>query len=744
MKANQINIKGMKKYVVIALLFLTVKGFSQGVNGVGAATTAATNIANMNAGRVNVLDYSAKANGTDDQPELQAAFTAGINGTIVFPAGRTFYISDPIVIGSNTKIEGNGSTIKARSDFKTKWGGLLTFTHGTQNVLIENLRLDGNKSVQTVHSQIVCGIDANDDAYLDVFASNVTLRNCEILNTTGFAVQISYSKNWLLDNVYIHKAGDTIHSSGIFANNVKGFKLTNSRIDSCFEHGIYYANGAEVNITNNLIRYNGVIGAATEGIGISMRCDSNAVISGNYLQYNAGAGLSIGTTRSFAHYPIRDVVVSNNVINHNYGGSSTGRQVLIWLANNVLFSNNIVGPYLGAYANPIGVYLYGRNKNVSIANNNFRIHVPINVSGDTTNNIFIKSNNFYNPDGALIYAGVHLKATGPGESVIISENNGDSITTGVLIDAAYNLENTVVRNNSFTNTVTDLTNGSSHIQKYYFESTVLNSNLPSFTLTSTGDGSGVAKLTMYVTSQTVVTLSGDARFYTDAGGTANESTTWTITPAGDRTIYLKLSSGSSTMSFSKNEITRWKDWEATTNAPSIAGDITKLKWLQYLYVIGLNTLSGSIAEMTQLTTLRVGGTNTLTGDISNLILLTYLRVEGSNTLSGNIVNMTELQYEYVTGSNTMTFTNVTNLTHLCYLNVHTSVTLTSGVVNQLLADMWLNKDASKPLSDRVINLAGNASSGAPTGQGITDKANLAAYSSPTPPGTAAVWTVTTR
>ena len=70
--------------------------------------------------------------------------------------------------------------------------------------------------------------------------------------------------------------------------------------------------------------------------------------------------------------------------------------------------------------------------------------------------------------------------------------------------------------------------------------------------------------------------------------------------------------------------------------------------------------------------------------------------------------------------------------------------LTSTQVNQYLADFWLNRNQTKQRTDRTIDLRANTSSQAPTGQGLIDKEALAAYRSPTPPGTAVFWTVLTR
>ena len=84
-------------------------------------------------------------------------------------------------------------------------------------------------------------------------------------------------------------------------------------------------------------------------------------------------------------------------------------------------------------------------------------------------------------------------------------------------------------------------------------SNVIEVNLPiSWTVTSRGDGSGVAVMSMRVTEPLTLTfIDGTARFYSDAAGTLNESTTKVVNATGTlQPIYIKAPSGSSTMQFS--------------------------------------------------------------------------------------------------------------------------------------------------------------------------------------------------
>ena len=202
-----------------------------------------------------------------------------------------------------------------------------------------------------------------------------------------------------------------------------------------------------------------------------------------------------------------------------------------------------------------------------------------------------------------------------------------------------------------------------------------------------------------------------------------------------------------------------------TGCCSYGGDISTMTGMTYLFVQGSNTLSGSVSSLTSLTTLSVTGSNTLSGSVSNLTGLTYLYVDGSNTVTGSVSAMSGLTFLFVLGNNTLSgsmsgmpslqYVNVqgsntitgwedvaANAPGLCSLYQRGNTILTSAQVNAVLAGFWANKDVAKPRAERGIGI-NNAGNGAPTGQGITDKANLQAYKSPNGTGPM-VWSVGTN
>ena len=236
----------------------------------------------------------------------------------------------------------------------------------------------------------------------------------------------------------------------------------------------------------------------------------------------------------------------------------------------------------------------------------------------------------------------------------------------------------------------------------------------SMTLTASGTGAGVATLGILVAEEgCALNISGNGKFYTNLAGTEGETASIVfdnLSAAGHpgqlRTIYIKVTSGTSTITVTNNSIASISEWTSPTNAPSLAFDITKWIYLNYVSILGKNTVSGNI---------------------KGLIDVGYFRVEGTNTI---------------------VYENVTNLKKLHYLYIGAATVMTSANVNQILADIRANKDELKPPSNNIdilreLYLVGAATSQPPTGQGVIDLAYLRTYRSPSNDALYSLWTINT-
>jgi len=202
-----------------------------------------------------------------------------------------------------------------------------------------------------------------------------------------------------------------------------------------------------------------------------------------------------------------------------------------------------------------------------------------------------------------------------------------------------------------------------------------------FLLTSTGDGSGVSTLTMTASEDTILTLDGTARFYSDAGGTLDESTTWTVTVGAARTRYIKCPSDTANFHIATDTITSWETWTHGTNKPVLGGDLGQLTSLTYLYVFASqDTLSGDISALTGLTYIRTAGTCALSGSVAAMTSLTYLYdLSSGGVLSGSVAALTSLTYLNVLGGTPTLSGSVAGLTSLTYLRISGENTMTGDL-----------------------------------------------------------------
>jgi lysophospholipase L1-like esterase len=158
-------------------------------------------------------------------------------------------------------------------------------------------------------------------------------------------------------------------------------------------------------------------------------------------------------------------------------------------------------------------------------------------------------------------------------------------------------------------------------------------------LESRGTGVGVSTLRMTTTCPQTLTLSGAARFYSDSGGTADESTTWTPTVGSLQTIYVKCTTGTATLTIPKaRHITEWGDasnigWNISANAPWIVDSISKLPKLTKLNLSGNCALTGTLSSTLQYlkSDLSSGATCNFSGGLPSTLTYCYL-VNSGNTM----------------------------------------------------------------------------------------------------------------
>jgi hypothetical protein len=205
--------------------------------------------------------------------------------------------------------------------------------------------------------------------------------------------------------------------------------------------------------------------------------------------------------------------------------------------------------------------------------------------------------------------------------------------------------------------------------------------------------------------------------------------------------------GNETVTF---DMSAWDDIEWLNNQYAfdvvMIGSITGKVHLHEICWWGtVHHLEGDIATCVALTYLTFNNASLshISGDISALTLITTFGDPGPSDITGSLAALIDLEYFIGSSHNTIVKPVRLNLlTKICYLSKSDWVWSTAEV-NAMLADVWANRNSARTALARrlIFNTVG---SGAPSGQGITDKAALEAYRSPTPPGTAALWTIDTN
>lgn len=167
-----------------------------------------------------------------------------------------------------------------------------------------------------------------------------------------------------------------------------------------------------------------------------------------------------------------------------------------------------------------------------------------------------------------------------------------------------------------------------------------------YELVSIGTGLVVAAISLIVSSNIRLLLTGTAKFYSDSGGTLDESTSWDVTTGGTRTAYIRCPSGTSQIKIGDfSKITSFI-LSPADNSFAVCGNIEKLVSATIIKIAGLNNIQGDISNLNEnLSTLIVSFApgaghidGSLTGDIlsDQYPLLTQITIQSRTSCSIDI------------------------------------------------------------------------------------------------------------
>lgn len=244
-------------------------------------------------------------------------------------------------------------------------------------------------------------------------------------------------------------------------------------------------------------------------------------------------------------------------------------------------------------------------------------------------------------------------------------------------------------------------------------------------LSKNGDGSGTCRLRFrFDTVNVVATLDGTGRFYSDQGGTADESSSFTFTSGSNIVRYAKVNGQSNLLIFAKGNWRELGDSDGASfnsnsvNSPSVLADFSNINELTTLWTYAFHvaiTINGSIpSNVLNLSYLDESSIGKLTHNLTSGIPsgLTRLR------LSGNLITLqksdslpTKLTFIILNGTNInwtgLDIGNDGNITTLSLLNYRIAKMSSADMVT-LLTQMT-NRTGALPATVTINDYADYAS-----------------------------------
>ena len=379
---------------------------------------------------------------TDDTVAINAAFQS--ENIVVFKNNATYLITDSITLPDNSKLIGNGATLKLKSGSVISYEevtndrvGMLTIKN-VDNVCVENLTIDVNAEGMPLYTNF----NYVDNVAIAIeSASNITIKGCKMINLytegidsrlTSGSVNIigNYFKHTLQyqglrkDCIYLvsHANGAlTVNNNivneeeidnqygcgGIFFANVRNAECKGNIVLNCGRRNVHghpvasicvYSECLNIDVSHNYIK-------SIEGI---FRADASAKISFryNYCSFSGAGGYSDSDYLRFTYYDPSYL---------GYWGEYTIE------GNSIMIDDNNRG---GARGIGVGHNLSRPFHSIRIINNDFSMFNDAIAIYAKIDDIHIKGNRF---KGTSSGSHPDIRISYGGDDIFIEGNKGGTI-----------------------------------------------------------------------------------------------------------------------------------------------------------------------------------------------------------------------------------------------------------------------------------------------------------------------------
>lgn len=307
---------------------------------------------------LSVKDFGAVGNGvTDDTVAIQAAFNAGVNQEIRFPAGT--YLCGTIIIANQCRAvgEGPGSTnIKANGTSIDLWKVETVTRVDVENIAFVPAITD-TKQVDGTYLKYETASGYNFGSRIKNCVFAYSYRGVQFVDAAGWSIEdcyfALYATGIAVNNLATPDAGDStiracvfdagdLTGSAIVQSSSGGLRIINNKILNGNYGYVGEFNTSPLTTSIVLIQSNSIENQATANIGFNASSSSTfsqVIIEGNQLSVR---GSGIGIIFSDPGYDYIDSVnISDNLF--NLGNSSTGvsfnRGSRITLLPNTFYGN---------------------------------------------------------------------------------------------------------------------------------------------------------------------------------------------------------------------------------------------------------------------------------------------------------------------------------------------------------------------------------------------------------------------